>query len=153
MDFLLWAVRSLHLFAVIVWLGGMMYQAVILRATEARLPDATTRQFIAQFRPFVWMSVWTIFVTGVALMLFSSRFVFFRYQDAWSVLLGFKQLVFVVMVVFAFGTARMFTRVEELLRQGKEEEHVMPYYRQMLRFGRVNVGLALVAVLMAAGMT
>lgn len=129
-----------------------MYQAVTLRGVDARLPDATMRRCIAQFRPFVWMSVWTILVTGVALMLFSPRFIFFQYQDTWSVLLGLKQLVFLVMAVFAFGTARMFARVDELLQQEKEDERVLPYYRQMLRLGRVNVGLGLVAVLLAAGM-
>ncbi len=153
MDFLLWAVRSLHLVAVIAWLGGMMYQTATLRGDEASLPDAITRKSIASARPLVWMSVWTILVTGVALMLFSPRFVFFRYQDVWSVLLGLKQLVFVAMVVCAYGTARMFTRVDEFLRQGKDEKDVLPYYRQMLRLGKVTVGLGLIAVLMAAGMT
>jgi len=152
MDFLIWAVRSLHVFAVIVWIGGMLYQAVTIRGDELRLPDAPTRRFIARFRPFVWMSIWTILVTGVALMLFSPRFIFFRYQNTWSVLLGLKQLVFVAMVIFAFGATRMFARLDELLEQGKAEEDAVPYFQQMLRLGRVNVGLAIVAVLLAAGM-
>ncbi|HXF99618.1 MAG TPA: hypothetical protein VNL69_02485 [Bacteroidota bacterium] len=153
MDFLLWATRSMHVFGVIVWCGGLLYQSIITRDDDATGPGTTAYRFILLFQPYVWMSVWTILITGVALMLFSPRYVFLRFEDAWSVLLGLKQVTFVLMVVCAFGHARMMSRVEELLARGTGDEKIQPYYRQMLRLGKTNVILALLAVVLAAGMS
>jgi uncharacterized membrane protein len=74
MEFMLWGVRSLHLFSVVVWFGGIMYQAVVIFpvAKDAQLglrKDAL--QLLRRFLPFVWMCVWTILLTGAALMLFN----------------------------------------------------------------------------------
>jgi putative copper export protein len=155
MDFLLWTARSLHVFSVIVWFGGLMYEAVVVQAVakaEAKELDDTVRHFVRRFQPFVWMCVWTILVTGVALMLFNPRFVFFRFDDAWSVLLGAKQLVFLVMVFFSFGYARMFSRVDEMVKKGNSSEMVLPFFNQMMMFGKLNVMLAIIGVLVAAAM-
>lgn len=141
----------MHLFAVIVWLGGMLFQAVMLRS-EAGVIDAAWRERFARFQPFVWMCIWTILVTGIAMMLFDPRFVFFRYDDTWSVLLGLKQAVFVAMVFFAVGQARMWRRSELIRAAGEAEQEKNLYDYHLLRFARVNVGLAIVAILLAAGM-
>ena len=155
MDFLLWAAKSLHVFSVVVWFGGLLYQAVVLTPvvrTEHKELDELTRHCMRRFLPFVWMCVWTILITGVCLMLFNPRFVFFQYDDRWSVLLGLKQVVFVLMVFFSFGYARMFKRVEELLRTRESEEKAMPFYTQMLMLGKINVALAIVGLLVSAGL-
>jgi uncharacterized membrane protein len=133
----------------------MMYQAAVT-LTVAKVEDRDFDPFIIhvlrRFQPFVWMCVWTILVTGVVLMLFDTRFVFFHYADRWSVLLGSKQLVFVTLIFFNVGYARMFARVADMVRRKESREDVLPFYRQMMFFGRINVGLAIVAVLIAAGM-
>ena len=155
MDFLLWATRSLHIFSVVVWFGGLMYQAVVtfpVAQTEGKGPDDFVLLLIKRFQPFVWMCVWTVFVTGVGMMLFNPRFVFFQYLDRWSVLLGLKQLVFVAMIFFSFGYARMSNRVDDRLSKGEARNEVLPLFNQMLMFGRINVVLAIVALLMAAGL-
>lgn len=155
MDFLLWTAKSLHVFSVVVWFGGLLYQAVVtipVSRVEGKEFDPLTRHLLRRFQPFVWMCVWTILVTGVVLMLFNPRFVFFRYDDFWSVLLGMKQLVFVLMVFFAIGYARMFSRVEQVLAGAESHEHAVKFYAQMLMFGKVNVGLAIIALLLASGL-
>lgn len=159
MDFLLWATGSVHLFCVVVWLGGLAYQAVVTlpvaRATNSELAGSH-RHLIRRFLPFVWMCVWSILITGVVLMLFNPRFVFFQYNDPWSVLLGMKQAVFLLMCFFSFGYARMFSRTDELLsrKSGGEEalRSAQPYYHSMLRYGKINLGLGIVALLVASGM-
>jgi uncharacterized membrane protein len=153
---LIWTARSLHVFSVIVWFGGLLYQAVVLQPVakvEQKEFDEIVRHFIRRFQPFVWMCVWTILITGVALMLFNPRFVFFRFDDAWSVLLGVKQIVFVVMMFFSFGYARMFARVDEMMKRGDAAESGAPFYNQMLMFGKINVALAIIAVLIAVGLS
>jgi uncharacterized membrane protein len=155
MDFLLWSARSLHIFSVVVWFGGLMYEAAVtvpVTRAEAKELDPLHLHLIKRFRPFVWMSVWTILVTGSAMMLFNPRFVFFKYPDSWSLLLAFKQIVFALMILFSFGYGRMFNRVHDLLAANEPSEIVMRFYRQMVAFGRINVGLGIAALLLAAGM-
>jgi putative copper export protein len=142
----------MHVFGVIVWLGGVLYQAVLARSEESHQPGSPAHQGMRMFQPFVWMSVWTILVTGIALMVFNPRFVFLRFDDAWSVVLLAKQVVFVLMVIVAFGQARMLARVDELTAQANRRDDAFAYYRQMLRLGKANVVLAIVAVLLAAGL-
>ena len=110
------------------------------------------RHFIRRFQPFVWMCVWTVLVTGVALTLFNPRFVFFQFEDRWSVLLGFKQVVFASMVLFSIGHARMFSLIDELMGKGETADHVAPFFRQMVLFGKLNIGLAIVTLGLAAAL-
>ena len=132
-----------------------MYQASatmpVARVSEKEF-DEFTRHLLRRFQPFVWMCVWTILITGVALMLFNPRFVWFQFNNRWSALLGLKQLVFVVMIFFSFGYARMFDSIEKILARNGAKEQVMPFYNQMLLFGKVNVALAILALLLAAGL-
>ncbi len=154
MDFLLWTTVSLHLFSVVVWFGGLLYQAVVtfpVAKVEQKELDPFVLHLVKRFQPFVWMCVWTILITGVVLMLFNPRFVFFEYRDRWSVILGLKQLVFGLMVFFSFGYARMFRVLETAARNGKSE-NIRPYYNQMLLFGKINVGLAIIVLLLAAAL-
>jgi len=151
MDFLIWSARSLHLFAVVVWLGGLLYQAAVTlpvaRAEQMELAESSLH-LLRRFQPFVWMCVWTILVTGAGLMLFNPGFVLGQYGDRWSVILGVKQVVFLVMVFYSFGYARMLKMVG--ISAGSEERQLS--YRRMLQFGKINVALGIIAILLAAGL-
>jgi len=156
MDFLLWATRSLHIFAVVVWLGGLMYQSAVMLAVakvEGSESAPQTIHSLRRFVPFVWMCVWTVFVTGVALMFFSTKFVAFQFHDSWAILLGLKQLTFILMLFFSFGYARMLTRADEMMRKPElPVDEAKPYFRRMGQFGKINIGLGIVSLLLATGM-
>lgn len=156
MDFLLWAARSLHIFGVVVWVGGLMYQAAVAMAVaraEGTEFAPQTIHVVRRFAPFVWMCVWTVLVTGSALMLFSTRFTFFQFNDLWSVLLAMKQVTFLLMMVFSFGYARMFARVDEMMAKGTQPlDDVIPYHHRMIQFGRINIALGILALMFSAGM-
>jgi uncharacterized membrane protein len=155
MDLLLWVARSLHVFSIVVWFGGLMFQAAVtfpVARVEDREFDPFTLHVAQRFQPFVWMCVWTVLVTGVALMLFDPRFVFFHFETRWATMLGVKQLVFLAMMFFSFGYARMFARVAEMVRRNDPRDEVVPFYRQMVLFGKINVALAIGALMLAAAM-
>lgn len=152
---MIWVARSLHLFSVIVWLGGLMFQAAVtfpVARVEDRELDPLSLHIARRFQPFVWMRAWTLLVTGGALVLFDSRYQFFRYDTRWAVMLGIKQLLFLIMMFFAFGYVRMLTRVRDMITRNEPPETMIPYHKQMVLFARINVGLGLVAILIAAGM-
>jgi putative copper export protein len=158
MEFLLWAARSLHVFAVVAWLGGLTYQsAVTLTVAKAEGTEFSqqTIHMLRRFVPFVWMLMWTVLVTGVALMLFSTRYVFFEFHDRWSLLLGLKQIAFLLMAFFSFGYARMFARVTELITSTKEQhsrDDAFPFFTRMNQFGRVIIVLGMIELLLASGL-
>ena len=155
MDFLLWACRVLHIFGVVVWLGGLMFQnAIIHPFAESEGSDARTAagKIGKRFLGFVWMSIWTIGVTGVLMMLFDKRFVWFQYNDRWSVLLGFKQLVFVLMVFYAFGYARMLHYLLSPSSNGGFDEKTDMFGKRIHQFRTISIFLGIVALLLGAGM-
>jgi uncharacterized membrane protein len=134
-----------------------MYQEVVtlpMFRFENERPDARTLTSIGRFVPFVWMCVWTMLVTGTAMMMFNPKFVFMEFPDGWSILLAFKQAVFAVMVFFSFGYARMYVRLREISADdnGSSSGQARLHYNQLQRFGRVNIALGIVGILLAAGM-
>ena len=135
-----------------------MYQsAVTLTVAKAEGTEfsSQTIQTLRRFVPIVWMLVWTVLVTGVTLMLFSTRFVFFEFHDRWSLLLGLKQITFLLMVFFSFGYARMFARVTELITSTKEQysrDDAFSFFTRMNQFGRVIIVLGMIELLLASGL-
>jgi uncharacterized membrane protein len=153
--FLLWVCRSLHVFGVIVWLGGLMFQnAVAMPVIQHEPEDARSamRKVSRRFVGFVWMSAWTIAITGVLMMLMDPRFFWFRYENTWSILLGLKQIVFVLMVLYAFGYARVLAYLNSPATNGGFDERAELYRHRVHQYRTINIVLGITAVLLAAGM-
>ncbi len=132
-----------------------MYQAAVtlpVTREEDGSISPVLRDLLRRFLPFIWMSVWTILVTGIGLLLFDPRYVFFRFESEWSVLLAIKEVLFFAMIFFSYGYSRMFRRLDATLDNvsGTSGESGM-FFLRMSQFGRINVGLAIVALLVAAG--
>lgn len=145
---MLWATRSVHLFAIIVWLGGIFYQGlfVVPRLKSDDKVDAVAIAAMLQFVPIGWMCLTTALVTGVALMLFSPRFLFFEYHDYWSVALGLKQLLFLLMTFFFFGCSRML----KLAVAAPEQSHNA--LERVVQFSRINVAFSILVIGIAVSM-
>lgn len=127
----------------------MFQSAVAQPVTQFEGPEAqeAMRKVNRRFVDFVWMSVWTVCVTGLLMMLLDPRFLWFRYQDRWSVLLGLKQAVFLLMLFYAFGYARMLQRTGAGSGETAElERHRISQYR------KINITLGITAVLLGAAM-
>lgn len=155
MDFLLWACRVLHIFGVVVWLGGLMFQNAIIHPiaeVEGSEVRATAGRMSKRFLGFIWTSVWTIGVTGALMMLFDRRFIWFQYNDRWSILLGFKQLIFVLMVFYAFGYARMLHYLLSPSSNGGFDEKTDMFSKRIHQVRTISIFLGIVALLLAAGM-
>jgi uncharacterized membrane protein len=151
MDLLLWAVRVSHVFAITVWLGALLYQAAVLFPLWNSGDPATTRMMLdslRRFLPFQWMGLTTVLVTGICLMLFSPRFIFFSYHDWWSVALGLKQVAYLAMTFFALGLARMVYRAAQPAPAFPEEI----IRARIFQFNRNAVFFGIIATLLAVSM-
>jgi uncharacterized membrane protein len=155
LDFVLWVCRSMHVFAVVVWLGGLMFQNAILQPVaqhEGEPAKGLLRKVHKRFIGFIWMSVWTLLVTGVILMLASPRFLWFQYHDSWSVLLACKQAVFVLMVIYAYGHARMLAYLEAPSSNGGFNDRAELYRHRVGQFRTMSIALGIIGLLLSAGM-
>lgn len=152
---MLWAARAMHLFSVILWIGGLLYQTVIVfPGLTSGNPERVTMALgqMSGFFPFIWMGLITVLVTGLGLMMFSPRFVFFSYSDWWSVALGIKQVLALLMVLFTFGYARMLARFSALVRAPDASSGQDPFLGRLLHFHRLNVVMGIIAILLSASM-
>jgi len=126
MEFVAWAGRVMHVVASMVWIGGKIG---------------------GRFVGFAWMCAWTMLVTGVILMLLDPRFVWFRYDTRWSVFLGLKQLIFVLLVFYAFGIARLLERLG-----GADNETGILILHRLRQFRTISILLGLCAAVLAVSM-
>lgn len=154
MDFIVWSCRVMHAAAATVWIGGLVFQNAVMLPVVRHEGEERSRLsgiLAKRFAGFAWMCAWTMLVTGTILMLLDPRFVWFEYRTAWSVLLGFKQLTFVLLVVYAFGTARL----QSLLGAGSGDappETVALILHRLRQFRTVSLFLGLLALVLAVSM-
>ena len=86
------------------------------------------------------------------MMLLDPRFVWFQYNNRWSVLLGAKQIVFLLMLFYAFGHARMLSYLDTPVSNGGFDEKAELYRHRANQFSTINIFLGIIGLLLAAGM-
>jgi uncharacterized membrane protein len=151
MDFLLWATRVMHLFGVVLWLGATLYLAALV-IPRVRSNTGLNMEVLLQLRlfmPFQWMGIATILVSGIGLMLFDPRFVFFLYPDWWSMALGLKQVSFLLICFLTVGYARM---AANFRNERMEEQLRVLFLARLTQFNKSNVALGIISLLLAASM-
>ena len=150
MDFVVWASQVMHVAAATVWIGGLVFQNAVMMPVVRHEGEEASRVSVIlgkRFTGFAWMCAWTMLVTGAILMLLDPRFVWFEYRTGWSVLLGFKQLIFVLLVFYAFGVARLLGRLES----ADAQTGVLILHR-LRQFRTMSVLLGLCAMVLAVSM-
>ena len=146
----------MHIFGVVVWLGGLMFQSAVAMPIvqfENEHARSVMRKVNQRFVGFIWMSAWTMSITGILMMLLNPKFIWFHYDDRWSVLLGFKQLIFVLMVFYAFGYARMLKYLDAPSSNGGFNERAELYRHRVNQFRTISIFLGITAVLLSAAMS
>jgi uncharacterized membrane protein len=145
----------MHVFSSVVWLGGLMFQSAVATPIvngENEYAKVAMKKVNKRFIGFIWMSVWTMAVTGAIMMLLSPNFLWFRYDTRWSVLLALKQIIFVLMTVYAFGYARMQDYLGSPSSNGGFNERAELYRHRSEQFRTISIMLGISALLLAAAM-
>jgi len=145
----------MHIFSAIVWLGGLMYQGAVVSPVVQQQGEAARvlqKMMGKRFSGFVWMSAWTMAATGTILMLLSPRFIWFRYADRWSVYLLLKQIIFILLVFYAFGLARMEVYLGSPSSNGGFNERAELYKMRVAQYRTISIALGIAAMLLAAAM-
>ncbi|MBI3112597.1 MAG: hypothetical protein HYZ01_13605 [Ignavibacteriales bacterium] len=153
MDFVLWVCRVMHVVSVVVWLGGLIFLNAILHPISAyhqQTKLVTVLEAQKRFLPFVWSSLWTVFVTGVLLMLLSPRFLWFEYSTTWSQLLAVKHVAFLLLMFFSWQSAKVVAKMgEAVVGEGDLFEGWRLGLQKLLRR---SIAWGIVALMCAGGM-
>lgn len=150
MDFIVWASRVMHAAAASVWIGGLVFQNAVMAPVLRHDGEEVSGSSVVigkRFSGFSWMCAWMMLATGVVLMLLDPRFIWFEYGVRWAVLLGLKQLIFILMVVYAFGIARLSAGLDTA--DGDTRSLILHRLRQ---FRTMSLLLGLCALVLAASM-
>jgi uncharacterized membrane protein len=146
----------MHLVSIVIWLGGLMFQSAVMQPvlqTDSGFSGSIAKKVSRRFVGFVWMSVWTMLITGVIMMLLSPRFLWFQYHDRWSAILGFKQILFVLMVFYSIGYARMLKYLDSPSSNGGFNEKAELYRHRVDQFRRINIVLGIIAMFLGAALS
>ncbi len=93
--FILWV----HLIAVIIWMGGMLFEFLVLTpilSRSERPPQGIQRAVTQRFRTIRWISIITVVVTGVMNLLYEGGSA--RLESDWGGILMIK-LFFVAVAI------------------------------------------------------
>jgi putative copper export protein len=154
-NFVHYVFRGLHLLGVAAWLGGLLFQNVILVPSLGRYTQdakVLAKRMHRRFASLAWICIWTILGSGIGLMVMDPRYTPFRFTDRWSMLLGYKQLIFLIMAFYAFGYRRMVNYLEEPSSNGGFNERAEMYRHRIRQFQLSSLLLGALALLLAAAM-
>lgn len=147
--FILW----LHLLGVIVWLGGLLFQLLVVAPTLKRLPSAADRlrfrlTLEIRFRSVLWPAVGLVLLTGlynVMNVFYATALAGGSVSPAFVRLLSIKLLLVVLMLVLQ-GVQRLAVqpRTVALLAHLSAEDTALP--AEILRLQRLSHLLSLLTV-------
>ncbi len=120
--YIYWAALSMHLFGAVAWLGGILFLTGVTRPIfEYFGTDAydISQRIKIRFLGFTWMLLWTVLVTGIIVLLWSTKFIFFDFSTLWLVLAHVKIVLFLILATLSLMLRTSYKEIAEA-RSGKE---------------------------------
>jgi len=149
MDFMLWAALSLHIFSVIIWLGSLCFLSAILYPVfdvEKQSGSNLTIHLHRRLMPFLWLSLWSIGITGIALYIFSPEFLYGQEGRALADPVHIKIVFFVIIVIFSVQLKSRYT----LYQHSDDGTQRTAHLRIMARTSRITILFGILSLLLAA---
>ncbi|MEI8134473.1 MAG: hypothetical protein WCH46_05260 [bacterium] len=95
--YIYWASLFMHLFSAVAWLGGILFLTGVSRPIFEYYGEdaiAISHRIKVRFLGFTWMLLWTVFVTGIIILLWSPKFIFLDFGTLWRLLAHLKIVLF-----------------------------------------------------------
>ena len=127
--YIYWAALYTHLFGAVAWLGGILFLTGVTRPIfEYYGADAYELQqrIKVRFLGFTWMMLWTVVVTGVIVLLWSTRFIFFDFSTLWLVLAHVKILLFLILAGLSVMLRSSYKEIENARSEKEGSEDLSP---------------------------
>jgi putative copper export protein len=123
--FVYWAALFVHLFGAVAWMGGILFLTGVTRPIFEYFGAATfdvALRIKVRFLGFTWMLVWTVLVTGIIILLWSTRFLLFDFSDTWRILAHLKILFFIVLFVLNLALRTTYREMDSASAEKVEGE-------------------------------
>ena len=133
----------LHLLAVVVWVGGLMYQAHVLLPAARRGASGSCAEAAAGARPVAWTAIALVVLTGFYNVTRLGPLGRVMESGAGLLLAGKFTLV---IVLVALAAQRDFTQVPRLRRALAEGADPGPALSAIAWLDRISLALALVVI-------
>ncbi len=127
--YIYWAALYTHLFGAVAWLGGILFLTGVTRPIfEYYGADAYELQqrIKVRFLGFTWMMLWTVFVTGIIVLLWSTRFIFFDFSTLWLILAHIKILLFFILAGLSLMLRSSYKEIENARSEKEGSEDLSP---------------------------
>ena len=127
--YIYWAALYTHLFGAVAWLGGILFLTGVTRPIfEYYGADAYELQqrIKVRFLGFTWMMLWTVVVTGVIVLLWSTRFIFFDFSTLWLALAHVKILLFLILAALSLMLRASYKELENARSEKEGSEDLSP---------------------------
>jgi uncharacterized membrane protein len=147
MEFMLWAALSLHLFAVIVWLGSLCFMSAVLYPVvevENKSDSRLTEHIHKRLMPFLWLSLWTIGITGTFLYIFSYGVLFGAGELHVMIPVHGKIAIFIPIIIFSVRIRGLYARL------GEPDGIQVIRVRNIARTVRAAILFGIISLLLAA---
>lgn len=157
-----YAAKLAHVFGAIIWIGGVLFMAgvatpILNYYARPENADPRVREIVGKLEErligFNSMALWTVFISGWVLVMFSSGFSMFRFSSLpdWAANLKMLMFVPIILVNFALGASYKELRTARAEPEGTEElspRQVTEWRIVALR--RINVYLAFAVIIFIA---
>jgi uncharacterized membrane protein len=127
--YIYWAALYTHLFGSVAWLGGILFLTGVTRPIfEYYGADVYELQqrIKVRFLGFTWMMLWTVFVTGIIVLLWSTRFIFFDFSTLWLVLAHVKILLFFILAGLSLMLRSSYKEIDNARSEKEGSEDLSP---------------------------
>jgi uncharacterized membrane protein len=148
----------MHMAATVSWIGGLFFQAVILRPAIQRALDPPAMARLLEllrrrFDPLAWLSLAVLVATGLTQMSANPSYQgFLAVGNRWAAAILAKHLVIAGMIgLAAFQTWFLYPRLSRLaLRSSGSPEETSSTQRQQVSLGWLNLLLSVAVLLLTA---
>jgi uncharacterized membrane protein len=155
MAVLRWCFLGIHLLGVVVWIGGCIYQSLVL-LPAAELAEGQGKKLLRamnrRFLTVLWTGLILVFLTGVFLMLLHPEYHWLQWTDRGSVIMGLKHLTFCAMALYAIGYTRMLLYLNSPSVNGGYDDLVALYQKRLVQFERITAALGMCAILLSVAL-
>jgi uncharacterized membrane protein len=127
--YIYWASLYLHLFGAVAWLGGILFLTGVSRPIFEYFGDEAfdlMHRLKVRFLGFTWMLLWTVVTTGVIVLLWSTRFLFFDFSSLWLVLAHVKILLFFILAGLSLMLRTSYKEIDNARSEKEGSEDLSP---------------------------
>lgn len=139
--YIYWAALYMHLFAAVAWLGGILFLTGVTRPIFEYFGDGAydiALRIKIRFLGFTWMLLWTVAVTGLIVLLWSTKFIFFDFSTLWRLLVHIKIVLFLILAGLSVMLRSSYKELENARVERTGAEDISPRDRVLWRIRMIE---------------